>query len=305
MVGMRVYRKAAVSAVAFAASSFASHAPLPLEAAAAALPHPEKQKTGGEDAHFVLDRSFGVFDGVGGWANSGFDPGLFSRALAQDTARTIQSMIKKPPSSGANLDLVRALTLGLTSAVQAHVGTSTACLVHIDESGQFTALNVGDSCFRLIRPSADGLQVVMASLEQTHFFNCPLQLGTDSRDMPSEGDSYEGKVESGDLLVLATDGLIDNLSEDEILRCVSGPLADGRPAMHLAESLVSAARAASMSATRQTPFSQSALQHGYDFPGGKPDDTTVICVKVLTPPNSAGASESGNDESPGRPHSKL
>lgn len=47
--------------------------------------------TGGDDAYFVnigdcgaLD--LGVFDGVGGWASRGHDPGIFTRGFAKATA---------------------------------------------------------------------------------------------------------------------------------------------------------------------------------------------------------------------------
>jgi len=65
---------------------------LSLRLAAAARPHPAKAATGGEDAFFVVDSgedataasapgALGVADGVGGWAESGVDPGAYARAL--------------------------------------------------------------------------------------------------------------------------------------------------------------------------------------------------------------------------------
>lgn len=59
------------------------------------LPHPDKAKTGGEDAYIVSDEysaasliahgnsMIAVLDGVGSWGNHGVDPGLFSRDLAR------------------------------------------------------------------------------------------------------------------------------------------------------------------------------------------------------------------------------
>lgn len=50
---------------------------------AAVIPHPSKKDKGGEDAFFACDRGMciGVADGVGGWAEIGVDPGLYSREL--------------------------------------------------------------------------------------------------------------------------------------------------------------------------------------------------------------------------------
>lgn len=46
------------------------------------LPHPEKAYKGGEDALFASEHVLMVADGVGGWADSGIDPGLYSKKLA-------------------------------------------------------------------------------------------------------------------------------------------------------------------------------------------------------------------------------
>lgn len=45
------------------------------------IPHPEKAYKGGEDALFVSDNLIVVADGVGGWADQGVDPGLYSKKL--------------------------------------------------------------------------------------------------------------------------------------------------------------------------------------------------------------------------------
>lgn len=54
-----------------------------MAAGAAMIPHPAKQDKGGEDAFFIADHCLGVADGVGGWAEIGVDPGLYSRQLMQ------------------------------------------------------------------------------------------------------------------------------------------------------------------------------------------------------------------------------
>ena len=43
------------------------------------LPDPEKAYKGGEDAYATTDRMICVADGVGGWADQGVDPGLYSK----------------------------------------------------------------------------------------------------------------------------------------------------------------------------------------------------------------------------------
>ena len=48
------------------------------------IPHDEKVHKGGEDAFTASERLIAVADGVGGWANQGVDPGLFSKQLTKD-----------------------------------------------------------------------------------------------------------------------------------------------------------------------------------------------------------------------------
>mmetsp|Transcript_20680 Transcript_20680/g.20421 ORF Transcript_20680/g.20421 Transcript_20680/m.20421 type:complete len:135 (+) Transcript_20680:2-406(+) len=45
------------------------------------IPHMEKRHKGGEDAYCTSDTMVAVADGVGGWADSGVDPALYSRRL--------------------------------------------------------------------------------------------------------------------------------------------------------------------------------------------------------------------------------
>ena len=47
------------------------------------LPHPEKEAKGGEDALWTSKQILVVADGVGGWAESGIDPGLYSKKLVK------------------------------------------------------------------------------------------------------------------------------------------------------------------------------------------------------------------------------
>lgn len=45
------------------------------------IPHPEKIAKGGEDACFANEYILSAADGVGGWADSGVDPAIYSRKL--------------------------------------------------------------------------------------------------------------------------------------------------------------------------------------------------------------------------------
>ena len=44
-------------------------------------PHPAKKYKGGEDAACLSTRMLSVADGVGGWADQGVDPAIYSKRL--------------------------------------------------------------------------------------------------------------------------------------------------------------------------------------------------------------------------------
>jgi hypothetical protein len=73
----RAFATSASSAGAGAAPSVA------FDFYATMVPHPAKAAKGGEDSYFAQPFALGVSDGVGGWAGSGVDPALFSRALTK------------------------------------------------------------------------------------------------------------------------------------------------------------------------------------------------------------------------------
>ncbi|EEH60654.1 uncharacterized protein MICPUCDRAFT_5690, partial [Micromonas pusilla CCMP1545] len=154
------------------------------------LPHPDKVDKGGEDAWFAKIGPDGggamyLADGVGGFNEQGVDPGLYARIM-----REAQENTKLP-------------------------GASTCVLVSCDGT-KIRAANLGDSGFRVIR----GGRVVRASDPQEHYFNCPYQLAyeplSEDTDLASDALTYEIDVVPGDLVVLGSDGLFDNVFDEEI-----------------------------------------------------------------------------------------
>ena len=91
------------------------------------LPHPDKEETGGEDAHFICEdeQAIGVADGVGGWADVGVDSGQFSRELMSYTVTAIQ---EEPKGS---IDPARVLEKAHSSTKAK--GSSTACIIALTD----------------------------------------------------------------------------------------------------------------------------------------------------------------------------
>ncbi|CAF4103943.1 unnamed protein product [Rotaria socialis] len=179
----------------------------------------------GDDAFFVtrhrLGDFLGVADGVGGWREHGIDPSLFSRSLMD----ACKSLIDNKLIDLNPLTLKELLSKGykkLLEDKQCIIGSSTACIValHNEERILHTA-NLGDSGFVVIRRNT----IVHRSQEQQHYFNSPFQLAIhptikDPRliaDSPDLASVTSFHVEENDFIVIATDGLWDNLPDTTIL----------------------------------------------------------------------------------------
>lgn len=235
------------------------------------LPHPAKEATGGEDAHFICvdEQAIGVADGVGGWAEVGIDSGLFSRELMSNAVTAIRDEPK------GSIDPARVLE-------KAHSGTkakgsSTACIISISNE-EINAINLGDSGFLVIR---DGSTVFNSPVQQ-HSFNFTYQLESgDTGDLPSSGQVFKIHASPGDVIVAGTDGLFDNVYNNEVSAVVVQSVRAGLGPQQTAEKIAALARKRALDRNRQTPFASAAQEAGFRYHGGKLDDITVV-VSYIT-----------------------
>lgn len=230
------------------------------------LPHPDKEATGGEDAHFICvdEQVIGVADGVGGWADVGINAGLYSRSLMSNSVRAIQDEPKD------NIDPARVLA-------KAHLdtkakGSSTACIIALKDE-VLHAINLGDSGFVVIR---DGCTIFHSPVQQ-HDFNFTYQLANGNEgDQPSSGQVFKIEVAVGDVIVAGTDGLFDNLYNNEVTALVVQGVRSRVSPEVMAKSIADMARVKALDRKRQSPFSLAAQEAGYRYHGGKLDDITVV-----------------------------
>ena len=260
-----------------------------LESGVAVLPHPAKAATGGEDASFTRDGCYAVFDGVGGWASKGVDSGAFSRALATNAANALDMIRSATDSALSFEDLEMSLDAGLADIELK--GSTTACMLSISPDGRVgNFLNVGDSGFHIFRPSQDGtrsMRLLAKSEIQQHEFNYPFQLSSwaanvAKRDMPSDGERYVHDLLPGDVILLSSDGVLDNLFDEQIATILDGW--GGASAADIAAVIAKRARECSLGDTEVTPWTVSlAAERGTTEveTRGKVDDVTVLAVKVL------------------------
>lgn len=91
---------------------------------------------------------------------------------------------------------------------------------------------------------------------------------------------YEVDVERGDLLVLGTDGLHDNLFEKEIAEAAAMLKSKGATPQLASQQIAAFAQQRSVLKGGLSPFAVQADAAGYEHQGGKPDDITVVVAYV-------------------------
>ncbi|RCI11500.1 hypothetical protein L249_7767 [Ophiocordyceps polyrhachis-furcata BCC 54312] len=294
----------------------------------------------GHDAFFVSRVkgsdavAFGVADGVGGWTESGVNPADFSNGLCN--AMAVAASAASGPVTARKI-----MSHGYDAVCRderVRAGGSTACVAIASSDGILDLANLGDSGFLQLRLNA----VNAVSEPQTHTFNTPYQLSLIRPrlaarmaalggsiplcDLPRDADVYQHRLRHGDVILLATDGLLDNLFHQDILRIASrvmissgawtltqtegvrvadsiGTLVDQmRPTLDqdrlrknsttlqslLATELVMAAKAASVNTKVDGPFSKQVRRY---YPrerwhGGKVDDICVVAAVVCQQPTA-------------------
>ncbi|KAI1795899.1 protein serine/threonine phosphatase 2C [Ganoderma leucocontextum] len=284
----------------------------------------------GEDFFYIQDMrdksgiSLGVADGVGGWTESGIDPSLFSQALMFHAQRyskvawpgepevdPMQEYEEREQVEGWELSPLECLESAYGGVLRERIvlaGSSTACILTLNAStGMLRAANLGDSGFLIIR----GSQVIYQQRAQTHFFNCPKQLSKlptaqkrFSRavvDHPSDAELCELKLRHGDLIIVYTDGLSDNVFPSEMVAICSlvarqfqfnrrtltpsgeteiEGSAEDQEVQAMAERIVDYARICMANTKRVSPFERAAAREGMYFRGGVSAIVTVIVTMV-------------------------
>lgn len=191
-------------------------------------------------------------------------------------------------------------------------GSSTVVILVL-EGQHIGVANLGDSGFMVLRRGPNGMAVVHECPEQQHGWNFPYQLTRlpkalaekfphVQQDHATDCQTYVHEVHNGDLILMYSDGLRDNLHDCEILDIVESALSPtvaellglpehATPPDAIAKALALAAQARSLDPRAKVPFYFYSRKHGYDCPGGKEDDITVLAAWV-GPQRSTAAGKS-------------
>lgn len=237
------------------------------------IPAVEKRYKGGEDGYYASSRLLVVADGVSFWNNFGIDPAIYAKEL---TFHVQQNWKKSPSKFTHNPQKLMKIAYDQTR-VQ---GSSTLVIAALDsKSKRMNISYIGDSSYMILRLNrlTGKYQKIFRSEEQQHKFNMPFQLGT-NQDSPDTAINNSHLLKKGDIVVVASDGLFDNLYDRQIVKMVN-QLKD-RSERTIAKELGHSAFNFSLNTKYNSPFSRGARKSGMPFEGGKPDDITVIVAKV-------------------------
>jgi len=242
------------------------------------IPHPEKAKTGGEDAFFVSEYAIGVADGVGSYSYHGINPGIFSKRLIKEIDLYFKSNLN-------TTELKKPVLHSLDIVTQEKIeGGTTLCLAALNED-EVIGLNYGDSGFIIIREG----KISYETQEGVHDFNFPHQLDHLHPMNDTEARVESFKVQSKDILIMATDGLFDNVYKEQILEIVTKGLKEGVSLNLIASTLADIASKNGCDPKFASPFAKAAREYGYNITGGKLDDITII-VAMIVPVDETTAS---------------
>ncbi|XP_011294082.2 protein phosphatase PTC7 homolog [Musca domestica] len=242
----------------------------------------------GEDSWFKTSTLnsdvLGVADGVGGWRSYGIDPGEFSSFLMKTCERLVHCVNFNPQRP---VNLLAYSYCELLEQKKPILGSSTACVLVLNrENSTVYTANIGDSGFMVVRKG----EIIHKSEEQQHYFNTPFQLslpppGHDHNvlsDSPDSADTLSFPVKEGDVILVATDGVFDNVPETlllDVLKEVEG-VTDPVKLQMTANSLALMARSLSFDSEFMSPFAINARRNNINATGGKPDDITVLLATV-------------------------
>ncbi len=166
-------------------------------------------------------------------------------------------------------------------------GSSTAVMALLGDDGRLQTCNLGDSAYLILRPvmknGESEIKKVYRSKEQTYSFNFPYQCGTNC-EFPYDAIGMCHQLKHNDIVVMGSDGLFDNLFDNDIQNCIEKHTLNGTTNIESAADCIAVyAEFVSYKKDYVSPFTKGAVENGLpekDNLGGKEDDITVIVAQA-------------------------
>lgn len=302
------------------------HQPVHFLSAAASRQHPAKTNTGIPNADAVEEGAWhlGLCDGVSGVFQLGISPDEFPREFLGKCGQLLQPRLAELATRGKTAETAgRDASTWLTGLVeQAYDGTTvkgatTLILTALRESNLVTAC-IGDSGLLVLRPTNKRplrLRTVFKTEPGRYDARRPLQVQrlpgfteVNARQVIQGAMVSTTPVQPGDLLVLGSDGLFDNLSDTDIrmvLERVCTPQGFGpveprsivdqlrKAAAALIDTAISRVRLNKhVDAEEQIPWQPLTGE----VPANNADDTTAVVAIVMQDPNAVDMEVSDETE---------
>ncbi|EJS43440.1 ptc7p [Saccharomyces arboricola H-6] len=258
------------------------------------------QSPTGEDNYFATSNNIhdifaGVADGVGGWAEHGYDSSAISRELCKKMDE-ISTALSEGSSKELFLtpkNIMGAAYSKIKDEKIVKVGGTTAIMAHFPPDGKLQVANLGDSWCGVFRDS----KLVFQTEFQTVGFNAPYQLSIIPEQMleeaerkggkyilntPADADEYSFQLKKNDVVFLATDGVTDNIATEDIERFLRDNSAETKNELQLlSQEFVKNVVSLSKDPNYPSVFAQEISKlTGKNYSGGKEDDITVVIVRV-------------------------
>lgn len=227
----------------------------------------------GEDAYFISDSNLlvGVADGVGGFGGTSSYISSCMMSQMMHTSHELEKELKAKDHKRFDRNRLRALLdSAQKNCTEAKLpeGATTAVVGVIDpEDMMLHVLNVGDSGLVVIRRG----RIVLQTRPQVHSDGgAPYQMSNipGEADTAADGELYSfGPLQRGDLVLLGSDGVWDNIMDTELTKMVRETRISG---------IYSRAEAdLGRLADKLVKFCRKIKR--------KPDDTTVVLLRVYAP----------------------
>ncbi|OMJ92620.1 hypothetical protein SteCoe_4630 [Stentor coeruleus] len=240
-----------------------------------------------EDAYFLTSKTLGIADGVGGIF---YDFGISSKDFSHELMQKCKSIVSEEKNNISCKEVVKKAYNSVLNG-----GSSTYLLASLKKNRLYVS-NLGDCGLLLFRYSDGSRKLVFQTSAKQYGFNTPFQISKEfnknqlckrsvaysrsgnlrnSKDIDS--DEYCITVYPGDILVVGSDGLLDNVYTEEIQKIVK--LFPKASIEDLSNQILFLAKKRSQG-KENTPF-QDRMKEVYEpWVGGKPDDITVIVSVV-------------------------